>query len=124
MDKIAMIREVRNQTGLGLRESKELVEEFQNGDLVGSQELMAKVMAKVKANPHSRSDDARKAIRDKVKGLYWIVEGLKDICEGDFDMLDLPDIREQTEKVADDALMIRDRLVRRLEDTLETEEVD
>ena len=115
VDKIGMIKEVRELSNLGLKESKELVEAYLAGD--GETELMAMVKEKVK-NRRPRSEEARGKIRDKVKGIKSLVEDLGDTCEGDFDVTDLSDIREIADTIINNTLTVRDRMTYNLEEIL------
>lgn len=119
VDKIGMIKEVYKLSGLGLKESKELVEAYLAGD--GKTELMVMAEEKVKDKP-ARSDVARKNIRHNVKGIKALVEELENVCEGDFDVYELQDIREIADKIINDILTVRDRMTYNLEEILQEEE--
>ena len=120
MDKILAIKEVRNLTGFGLKESKDIVEHWQaTGEKTPIQTLIESKLKEVLP----RSEQYHRQIRDRVKGLQWLVSGLAELCEGDFGEEDLSDIREQTGKIADDALLIRDRMITSLEECLYKEDI-
>ena len=115
MDKIATIKEVRDLTGLGLRESKELVETWQNGEMPERKELFDMVAERVK-NRIPRSEEARNAIRNKVKGIKNLIDSID--WEDEFNEADISKIRLAMDKIADEALIIKDRLTYRLEEIL------
>ncbi len=124
MDKIQLIKEVRDKTGCGLREAKETVEECLNGEGTPDMiELIAKAVERAKNRP-PRSEEARMQIRNNVKGIKLLVAELEEYCEGDFDESVLSGIRVVTECIADHALIIKGKLSYKLEETLYTERQD
>ena len=85
MDKIAMIKEVRNLTGCGLKEAKETVEEFQSGDaLPPIKELMAKVAIRVK-DKQPRSQEYRKYIITAIQQIEGKAEQLRGLLDEEWD---------------------------------------
>ena len=121
MDKILMIKEVRHISGCGLKEAKDAVEEVSAGG--GSPELKEMVSrATTKAaNRPPRSEEARRSIRHRVKGIKYLAEDIEVKCEGNFDENDLPEIREALEAIINDALTIKDRMIYYLEEILSKE---
>ena len=118
MDKILMIREVRDFTGCGLREAKEAVEEVQaGGGTLQLKEMVARATAKA-ANRPPRREEIKGTIRYRVRGLKNLVQELEETCKGDFGESDLPEIRGTLETLVNDALIVKDRLIPRLEDAL------
>lgn len=119
MDKILMIKQVKDLTGCGLREAKDTVEGFLNGTMPEKEELM-KIVAEKMKNRVPRSEEIRKRIRNHIKSINNLLEYLE--LSGDFDEEDLPELRETMEKVAYAALEIKDTWTYRLEDALFTEQ--
>ncbi len=121
MDKILLIKEVRNLTGCGLKEAKETVEEYQTGNLPEREELIRIVAEKVK-NRVPRSEDIRKRIRDHVRSIKYMNEEVEEMCEGDFGEEDISEIRLCMEEIADNALDIKDQWTFRLEEAIYDEQ--
>ena len=119
MDKILQIKEVRNLTGLGLKESKDLVETWLNGEMPEQAELMAMVAEKVK-NRIPRSEEYRIFIRNKVASIKNLIDYIE--WEEDFTGEDMPGIREAMENIVEAALTIKERLTYKLEEILSEEE--
>ncbi len=120
MDKILMIREVRNQTGCGLREAKDTVDEFlnSNGKLPGQVELMRIVALKV-ANRPKRSTELRQTIASVVKQMRDSLETLRDNTSEEWEDFDnarglLRELPNQIDRI--------DRMVYRLEEIIAEQE--
>jgi len=116
MDKITMIKEVRKLTGCGLKESKELVEEYQAGDL-SRKELMEKAEARAKTR-EPRSEEYRQIIANTIKGMKYKVESLEEYLDVEWD--DFIGARRAVNDI-DNRLTQLARLINKLEELLSEE---
>ncbi len=120
-DKIALIRQVRELTGLGLRESKEFVEEhLTDGVLNDDNEVIRVALQKIETR-EPESVRTRKSIINRLQGSKNLIN-FYDWEE--IDTADIPNIQESIDKVIDDLLTIKDRLLSQLEEALAREEND
>ncbi len=117
MDKIIMIKHVKDLTGCGLREAKEMVEEFQAaGDNASPtiKELMAKV-ATMTADRPPRSKEYRQSIFNTILGIRYELDDVEHLL-GD----DCSEARQILRKIPDQIDRL-DRFTFKLEEALNDE---
>lgn len=119
MNTLRLIREVRNQTGLGLKESKDIVDGWANGTTEGKG--LKELVEQAVKDRGPRSEEARQAIRNKIKRLQSLIDNLDDTCEDDFGSEELTGIRDALGQIAEEALTIKERTTYLLEECIDNE---
>jgi len=106
MNKIKMIKEVRNLTGCSLREAKDTVEEFQaEGAKPSTKELIDRVAVKV-ANRLPRSQEYRRYISTAIQRIRDKADSLEGLVDEEWD--DFAGARQTLNELSD----LTDRLSR------------
>jgi hypothetical protein len=114
---IQLIKAYRDKTGVDLRVAVDAVHAYKNGNTTNK--TLIEQLEKSLPPPPPAGQNERMYIRNKVENIDALIKELKDITVDEFGIDEISNIKEMADKVADEALFIKDRLCSRLEDSLE-----